>query len=136
MASAKATARIETEMKASSSSIWGRPDIVVLHHDGTAEVIDVKTGDYAGTEPTERGVRQLQLYATIVAEARGDQITRLRIERIDGKCWAIPARRRRRSSRIDLGRRIRVAHLRVQIEVQYRWQPHRSLAATCSPQAH
>lgn len=219
MALAKATALIETEMTASSSPIWGRPDIVVLHRDGTAEIIDVKTGDHAGTEPTEREVRQLQLYAVIVSEARGVRIVRLRIERVDGPSWATQARdvdARAASSKaeasialfnshiedtsalarpgpacgmcrqilgcdpawsspnadfigvegevvlvhtengsrttrvataqaevdivgltltgaeIELGGRIRVAHLHVQTEDQYRWQLHRSLVAGCS----
>jgi hypothetical protein len=91
IAEAGATALTETDMYAVSAPLWGRPDVVIQHADGTVEIVDVKTGDHLESGPSEREMCQLQLYAFIAGEALDVTVTRLRVERVDGHSWSGPA---------------------------------------------
>lgn len=91
IADAGATALTETDMHAVSIPLWGRPDVVIQHPDGTVEIVDVKTGDHLESSPSEREMSQLQLYVFIAGEALQATVTRIRIERVDGHSWSGPA---------------------------------------------
>lgn len=91
IAEAGAIAITESDMFAVSAPLWGRPDIVIQHPDGSVEIVDIKTGEHFEPTPSGREVSQLQLYAFIVGEALKASVTRLRIERVDGHSWSAPA---------------------------------------------
>ena len=62
IAEAGATALTETDIYAVSVPLWGRPDVVIQHPDGTLEIVDVKTGDLKWKSKHEWG----QSYASSV----------------------------------------------------------------------
>lgn len=87
IAQSGATVRLETELKAKTAPVWGRPDLLMIHNNGACEVIDIKTGVHKGEPASAQEIDQLQMYAFIVAESLDIPVTRLRVERVDGAAW-------------------------------------------------
>ena len=60
-----ATPLVEAELRSPSCSLWGRPDLVLLYPDRSADVIDFKTGAHFEDAPAEREQFQLELYVSV-----------------------------------------------------------------------
>jgi hypothetical protein len=75
-------------------SLWeegklaGRPDLVFAYEDGSAEIIDFKTGAVGRSEAQESELHQLSLYAVLVRAVYELKITKLRVVRCEGDGWS------------------------------------------------
>lgn len=83
IASSGATVHVELDLEMAGGRIVGRPDIVLVHQNGKAEILDVKTGAQAD-EPTEQERWQLAIYAALVTAVLGTEVARVGILRCDG----------------------------------------------------
>lgn len=79
---------VEAELVGMNGQLHGRPDIVMAFADGSATVIDFKTGDHSEDDPTDRELNQLDLYTVLVAEDRHLSVREIRVARCDGPSWA------------------------------------------------
>lgn len=78
---------VEEEKTWAEGKLTGRPDLVFAYQDGSAEVIDFKTGAEGGGEPLESELHQLSLYAVLVRAVYGLKATTLRVVRCEGDGW-------------------------------------------------
>jgi hypothetical protein len=91
-AAAGARPIVETEMWSADRDLWGRPDVVLAFADGTAELIDFKTGTHDGAAPSTKELHQLDFYTVLVEEFERLEVVSVRILRCDGPSWRGPAR--------------------------------------------
>ncbi len=81
------TASVEQEVRSDDGTLWGRPDLVLRYPDGSAEIVDFKTGTHDSGPPDDGELRQLMIYGFLV-DAVDCAVTRLKIARVDGETWS------------------------------------------------
>jgi len=79
---------VEKEKTWAEGKLAGRPDLIFAYQDGSAEVVDFKTGSDAGGEPPESELHQLSLYAVLVRAVYGLTTKTLRVVRCEGVGWS------------------------------------------------
>lgn len=105
---------VEREIYSETKPLWGKPDVVLVFEDGTAEIVDFKTGEHEDVEPDARELQQLDLYSMLVSDVYGLEVVTLRICRAHGPDWRGPASHSRSAEAwriIDIGRVEYNAHL-------------------------
>lgn len=88
VAARSARPHVEIELRSARVPVWGRPDVILEFPDGSAEIIDFKTGAHESPEPTQRELFQLDIYCALVAEILELEVRTLRIERCDQPGWS------------------------------------------------
>ena len=79
---------VEEESLWAEGKLAGRPDLVFAYQDGSAEIVDFKTGAAGRSEALESELHQLSLYAVLVRAVYGLKITKLRVVRCEGDGWS------------------------------------------------
>ncbi len=78
---------VEEERVWTDGRLNGRPDVVMVYPDGSAEVVDFKTGASISLGVQEKELHQLFLYAILMSEVDRLEVVSLRIVRCDGPDW-------------------------------------------------
>lgn len=78
---------VEKEKIWTEGKLTGRPDLVFAYQNGSAEVIDFKTGADVGGKVPESELHQLSLYAVLIRAVYGLTTTTLRVVRCEGDGW-------------------------------------------------